>query len=191
MPIEDLIQAPWISDRLLKGLGIKSRVATPLVGPELQPVVIVGDLAKDSSRDSTILRRCTGAGFVVAAGTARCEIFNPATSGVVILLDDFSMASTGAGLRIIGAFIIAASAASNGLAEYCDASVPGTPVAQLVGFDAAPPANICARYRVSNVSLPSIPVNFWLPPGNGFVLATEVAATLDVTWRWREIPLLS
>jgi hypothetical protein len=89
-PLEaGLIQSANIGQRLIQALGIRGRTQAPTLAPDVQPVILVEDLT-DQNWYSQLVDRAAGGSNLIAptAGQyATLQLYNPATSGVVAIVD--------------------------------------------------------------------------------------------------------
>jgi hypothetical protein len=188
------IQRPEIGQALVRFLGIREANPAPTLNPEVQPVILVGDLTLPI--EPNVVRQASGFSFSAAAAgqISSVQLWNPTTSGVL--------------LKVTGIYISAAttneyglSISSAALANDYGAAVKNftngvlgansNPVAQLrwdqtLGFG----GNTGWRGQIAVQSSPfPVPIGHVLLPGQGINVASLVANTYTLgSFVWTEVP---
>jgi len=194
------IQRADIAARLVKALHLKERTPAPTLHPEIFGVIIVDDLREQPQQIDD--RPCSGAAInstPTAGNLATVQLFNPAASNMLLLVDSI---------------IIGVNAISNGII-YLSTAALTTLVVGVAGFkDSAqnPLAQVAGQIRTDNTAAPfptdqasahlvyhlAANSSIWIPidppfvvnPGHGVCVGQNlVTSTLSAAFQWREKPI--
>ena len=197
-----LIQDPEFNTRLVKRFGLRERVSAPTLAPEIQPVVLVDDVFNVPDYAATQRRRCAGsASFATTVSELGfVELFNPATSSVLVLPRRVSLAD-GLGsqaiydLRIVtGQITLGPGGSRSGETElFANRQIPGVPQAQLARGNAD---DFGGTLRIATVATDSAGSTLWVDlmgyvivPNSSFLVQAQnsVIRTMHVSLEWDEV----
>lgn len=182
------VPSPDVGKKLRRRYGLMGPEPVQFISPELQSVVIVDDLTGPELHDVGYLRTCIqGANqAAVALENGHIQLFNPASSGVDLLVDAMIVAQFTAGdIRVLFHDTALASAV---VALFRDRRVTGRPVGQIRRT-----TNVGAlgtqifRTTIAAQDATIIPLDIILNPGSGVVVSNvTVNDNINANYYWTE-----
>jgi hypothetical protein len=91
------VQVPEVSKKLANFLQVKESTIAPGVAPDLFPVIVVGDLTKESIEDTSIERPLIDSIVLTSIAADIAVVWhlgNPASSGTVVIVDHIVVGGT-------------------------------------------------------------------------------------------------
>ena len=180
-------------------MGAKGPSSIDTVSPEIVPVINVADL---SGQDLSARQEVYKMGFTVQAGVAaeypHCQLFNPATSGIALVVDSAWVRVANNAFWQVRIYDTAITTQGGNLSTVDvpgdDAFTWGGGAADSVGqIRTQSNAAVLGSIIINNAWSQStdsdlVPLGIRLLPGRGIVfVCTTVNTSLTVSWAWREI----
>lgn len=171
---------------LLEQLGITAPIRFDVITSVI-PVAIISDV------DPTLKDKLAygfGIQAAVAAENAHIQLFNPATSGVIVHVDSCIVSAIVNATNCLLAEFDTPITTNLSTLGYRDRRVAGSPVAQVrrqsnagtLGADRL-------SFRIGATDTILIPVDTFLGPGEGVLVVLETAQTeINCSWYWEELP---
>lgn len=192
-----VIQRVDIQQRLTRGLHLKERSPAPVLHDKVVPVVIVDDLQQGETE------RLAGGGILAfnpGANFGNVQLFNPAGSGVEVLVDELILGLSAGNGWVLGISNIALATLVVGVTSYRDVAAGGPQTlarlrtegtvafgggAELIAAGVLP-ANTSVLFPSTLVEQPILV----MPPGTGVTFSCAIATTLvyfSALWRERAL----
>ncbi len=173
---------------IAKALDISSEEANDLLKQRLTFSIGVGDAELPASSDAFVNKPVIASiGLSAsAANNAHAQVFNPADSGVIVVLDQAIVSKAGTGQFFIMRHDTALTATTSvGFRDFRIAG-PTAVVPRFVQNAGVLGSQIGAFFSLANTSL-VIPMNFVIGGGQGVLVANAtVNEAMDVTFYWTE-----
>ena len=183
-----------IGQALTKNLGLTDSSAIVGAAPEVVPVIIAGDLTNPAQTEDILdFRLCMGRYEIgaTAGNYGHLQLYNPANSGVFVVVDSLTIYSTAAATLYLTEYDTALTNNGTGKA-FTDRRITGTPAAQVrqqinatilgtIIYETATPAAKTPEV----IDYPGI-----LEPGQGVVAvigAQNLAGYFGASWAEREM----
>jgi len=176
-----------VQAKLRAALELPSDALVPL-----QSVIIAEDITEPQNNSQLDERLSVGLADIAAivGEFAHIQLFNPANSGVLGVVQDCWIDIETAGLVRLRKSTTQVTG-TEGAKSFRDSRITGDPACQVVSDNRA--AVLGTQLFSIDVDVsPSlrVPIDYILSPGNGIQWHTNSAdVDLGVTWRWRELAL--
>ncbi|MGH7339694.1 MAG: hypothetical protein ACREKH_04320, partial [Candidatus Rokuibacteriota bacterium] len=175
----------------------------PTCAPEIQPVVVVADFERRDPSSRVSIRECVGAATQgsIAPNFPHVSLSNPSTSRSLLEVYQIAISTNTSQLVVIN-FPGVAGLVTVGSAQVVDGRliVGGVLLPTGVILSDAIPATQTGGFRLRSTTgaaanaakIDPFPFTAWLSPGQALDTMSETtAATLDVTYWWREHAIIA
>jgi len=185
------IQTPDVARKLQRRYDLTAPAPTPLLGPELVPVVLVDDLSTEIDIDAATFKRpCEGMGKVAApaAGNdAIVALVNPTGSGVLATVE-WILINVDVAMEIEVEYRTGITANQFTTLGFRDPRIPGKPACSIFTGNetATTPTRYMFTHEISNRDRP-IHLPWVVNAGQALVVhACTDNRPMDVAWSWTE-----